>query len=352
MKKALALVIVLMLLSAPARAYSAASYALFDPLTYRVLDQQDMEKRRGMASTTKLMTALIAAERYSADRIVKIKKEWCGIEGSSIYLRPGENVTVRELLYGLLLCSGNDAAVALCGLDGDPKGFIARMNERAAELSMQNTHFDNPSGLDGDTHYSTAYDMCLLAKAVLAEPTLREIVGTRSAHIGERWMNNHNRLLAQKGVLGLKTGFTKACGRCLVSAMQSNGRTLIAVTLHAPNDWDDHRTMYEKAFSGMETRTLVKAGFCGRVAVAGAGTCRIYCNEGFDFPLLADEFDTISVKMIGPRMCYPGIEAGEQWGVIRAELCGALLFETEVYYENTYELPEPGFWTRLWQNLF
>ena len=353
MKRALtALIILFLLLPAPVRAYSAASYALFDPLTGCVLAQENMDVRRGMASTTKLMTALVAAERYDMDRTVVIDAKWCGVEGSSIYLRPGEKVTVRELMYGLLLSSGNDAAAALAGLDGDAEGFVVRMNERAAELSMTNTHFDNPSGLDGKSHFSTAYDLCLLAQAVLAVPALREIVGTRTAHIGDRWMTNHNRLLAEKGVLGLKTGYTMTCGRCLVSAKEQDGRTLIAVTLGAPNDWDDHRTLYASAFDRMEEKQLVTAGVCGEISVADAGICRLYINGDFAFPLLEEEMDEVRVRLYGPRICYPDISAGEQWGILRVELRGTVLYETNVFYESGYAAPQPGFWARLWQKIW
>ena len=352
MKRILVLLIALFfVLPTPVKAYSAASYALYDPLTDRVLAQRNMDTRRGMASTTKLMTALVAAERYDPDKTIKIDKTWCGIEGSSIYLQPGESVTIRELLYGLLLCSGNDAATALAGLGGNPAGFVARMNERAVELSMLNTHFDNPSGLDGDTHYSTAYDLCLLAQAVLEVPLLRQIVGTRSAHIGGRWMTNHNRLLAYNGIIGLKTGYTKTCGRCLVSAMEQNGRTLIAVTLGDPDDWNDHLALYETAFEGMERRNLVEAGAHWRTAVAGIGTCNLYVNERFELSLLAEELNAVTVRLRGPRLCYPNICAGEQWGTLRVELNGSLLFETAVYFESDFAAPQPGFWERMWQNL-
>ena len=347
LKKLCCLLLLLALISAPARAYSAASYALYDPLTGRFLLERAAGERRGMASTTKLMTALVAAELYDPAAEAEIAPEWCGIEGSSIYLRPGEVLSVRALLYGMLLCSGNDAAAALAGLGGDAPGFVARMNEKAAALGLADTHFDNPNGLDGPSHYSTARDLCLLAEAVLAEPALREIVGTRSAEMAGRRMNNHNKLLADEGVLGLKTGFTKACGRCLVSAMERDGRTLIAATLHAPDDWADHRALYAEGFAGLERTALVTPGPVGTVPMAGAGESGIYVEEAFSLALTPAERAETRVRLYGPRLCYPGIAAGEPWGRLRVELGETVLFETDVYFERTVPAPEPGFWQRL-----
>ena len=182
-------------------------------------------------------------------------------------LRPGEKLTLEELLYGLLLCSGNDAALALTECAGGVAPFVERMNEKAAALGMRNSHFANPNGLDDEAHYSTAYDMALLGCAAVNEPTLRRMVSTRTAVIGGRTLTNHNKLLSRlDGCVGLKTGYTKAAGRTLVSCAEQAGHRLVAVTLRDGDDWNDHEALYRWGFlltgiqETLETRLLGALG--------------------------------------------------------------------------------------------
>lgn len=184
-----------------------------------------------------------------------------------MYLRPGEKLTLEELLYGLLLCSGNDAALALTECAGGTAPFVERMNEKAAALGMRNSHFANPNGLDDEAHYSTAYDMALLGCAAANEPTLRRMVSTRTAVIGGRTLTNHNKLLSRlDGCVGLKTGYTKAAGRTLVSCAEQAGHRLVAVTLRDGDDWNDHEALYRWGFlltgiqETLETRLLGALG--------------------------------------------------------------------------------------------
>lgn len=167
-----------------------------------------------------------------------------------MYLKPGETVTVEELLYGLMLCSGNDAALALADCCGGLEEFVQAMNDKAAELGMQDTSFANPNGLDDENHYSTARDMAVLAAYAAQNPTFRRICSTRTATVGSRTMTNHNKLLSQvEGCIGMKTGYTKAAGRTLVSCAQRDGCRLVAVTLCDGNDWADHKSLYEMGFA-------------------------------------------------------------------------------------------------------
>lgn len=167
-----------------------------------------------------------------------------------MYLKPGETVTVEELLYGLMLCSGNDAALALADCCGGLEEFVQAMNDKAAELGMQDTSFANPNGLDDEDHYSTARDMAVLAAYAAQNPTFRRICSTRTATVGSRTMTNHNKLLSQvEGCIGMKTGYTKAAGRTLVSCAQRDGCRLVAVTLCDGNDWADHKSLYEMGFA-------------------------------------------------------------------------------------------------------
>ena len=172
-----------------------------------------------------------------------------------MYLKPGETVTVEELLYGLMLCSGNDAALALADCCGGLEVFVQAMNEKAAALGMKETSFANPNGLDDEDHYSTAYDMALLAAYAAENPTFRRICSTRTATVGGRTMTNHNKLLTQvEGCIGMKTGYTKAAGRTLVSCAERQGRRLVAVTLCDGNDWADHKALYDLGFAAVETK--------------------------------------------------------------------------------------------------
>lgn len=227
---------------------SASAAVLMDADTGQVLFDHNGGRRMLIASTTKIMTALVALERASPTDVITVKQEHM-TEGSSMYLRPGERVTVEELLYGLLLCSGNDAALAVTECAGGLEPFVALMNEKAAALGMADTHFANPNGLDDEEHYSTARDMAQLARAAVNEPTLLRMASTRQAVIGGRTLTNHNKLLSRmEGCLGLKTGYTKAAGRTLVSCAEKDGRRLVAVTLRDGDDWNDHEALYRWGF--------------------------------------------------------------------------------------------------------
>lgn len=235
---------------------SASAAVLMDADTGQVLYDQNGGRRMLIASTTKIMTALVALERASPTDVITVKQKHM-TEGSSMYLRPGERVTVEELLYGLLLCSGNDAAEALADGCGGTASFVRRMNGLAGELGMEDTFFENPSGLDGQAHYSTARDMARLAAYAAGNHTFVRLCSTRSVTIGGRTMTNHNRLLrAVPGCIGMKTGYTRAAGRTLVSAAERDGRRLVAVTLQDGNDWADHAALYDWGFAqpaGQET---------------------------------------------------------------------------------------------------
>lgn len=246
-----------------APALSAASAVLMDADSGRILYAKNADESQLIASTTKLLTALTALESgHSLDEVVTVRPEWTGIEGSSLYLRAGEEITLEELLYGLLLRSGNDAAQAVAGYCAESvEAFVERMNETARRLGMTDSRFANPSGLDHPEHYSTARDMAVLARACLENEKLRTIVSTRSVTMGSRILTNHNKLLSQyEGCIGLKTGFTEKAGRTLVSAAERDGMTLICVTLNAPDDWRDHAALFDYGFARYGRRCLVGEG--------------------------------------------------------------------------------------------
>ena len=239
---------------------SAAAAVLMDADSGRLLYEKNGEKRMLIASTTKLMTALVALEQGGLQQEITVTGGHMA-EGSSMYLRPGEKLTLETLLYGLLLCSGNDAALAVTECMGGVAPFVARMNEKAAELGMENTHFANPNGLDDEAHYSTAEDMARLAAAAMDDPVLRRVASTRTARIGGRTLTNHNKLLSRvEGCVGLKTGYTRAAGRTLVSCAERDGVRLVAVTLQDGDDWNDHASLYEQGFRVLRPVKAVERG--------------------------------------------------------------------------------------------
>lgn len=308
MKKITALLAVLTALSClcpPAHAVSthASCAILMDAESGRVLYGQNIHEPRLIASITKLMTALVAAEQGGdLDQTVTVKAEWLGSEGSSIYLAAGEQITLRALLYGLLLQSGNDAAMVIaCHVAGDMDGFVAMMNERAAQLGMKNSSFANPSGLNDDNHYSTAYDMALLARACLDNETVAEICATRSITVGTRTFVNHNKLLHRyEGCVGMKTGFTEKAGRTLVSAATRDGQTLICVTLNDGDDWNDHAKLLDYGFAAYPRQCLCRAGEeFGGVPVEGSlipSVAAVTAGE-VGFPLGTGESLTLEVEL-------------------------------------------------------
>ncbi len=243
---------------------SAVSAVLLDADSGRVLYEKNAHELRLIASITKLMTALVAVESNpDISKVVTVQAEWLeGAEGSSIYLRPGDELTLEELLYGMLLESGNDAAqVVACYCAGDLETFAQWMNLRATDLGMVNSRFKNPSGLNADGHYSTAYDMALCAIACMDHETIAKIVSTRSITFGTRTFTNHNKLLRMyDGCVGMKTGYTKRAGRTLVTCAERDGQRLVAVTLTAPDDWNDHTAMYDYGFSVYPEQELCLEG--------------------------------------------------------------------------------------------
>ena len=259
-------------------ALSAESAVLIAAEDGSVLMQKQAHERMGMASTTKILTALVALEHLTLDKVVKIPKEAVGIEGSSVYLVEGEELSVRELLFALMLASANDAAVALAvAACGNVESFVAQMNDYVRRMGLENTHLTNPHGLSDKEHYTTAYELALIAKKALENDILRNTVATYKTTVrycgkeGGRVLVNHNKMLKlYRGSIGLKTGFTKATGRCLVSAAERDGLTLIAVTLNAPDDWKDHAAMLDLGFENYRLELFADArGFTYPLSVVG-----------------------------------------------------------------------------------
>ena len=240
----------------------------------RVLYSQNADARMRIASTTKLMTALVAIRHADLDMVCTVGRDAAGVEGSSMYLKAGEKLTLETLLYGLLLSSGNDAAVAIAdAVAGDVPHFVALMNETAAELGMTNSSFANPNGLDAEGHYSTALDMAKLGRAAAADPTLLRIASTRSVTIGGRTLTNHNKLLSYRAdCVGLKTGYTRAAGRTLVSCAEKDGMKLICVVMkdENPNYYEDTIALFDYGFSNFQRAKISQTETKYNIDNAGA----------------------------------------------------------------------------------
>ena len=272
---------------------SAKSAVLIEADGGEVIFEKNAEEKLPMASTTKIMTATVALERCDMEKIVTVSPDAVGIEGSSVYLVAGEKIKMRDLLYALMLESANDAAAAVAiDVAGSVESFAELMNEKAEELGLCNTHFTNPHGLDNEEHYTSAHDLARLTAYALENADFKEIVSTYKMTIplpagdGTRLLLNHNRLLKTYGpTIGVKTGFTKRSGRCLVSAAERDGVTLIAVTLSDPDDWSDHKAMMEYGFERYERRVLAEKGVSVELPVIGGEASGIRCTSS-DVPAL------------------------------------------------------------------
>lgn len=313
-------------------AYSASAYAVISAETGVLLDGMQENQRLPMASTTKIMTGLLAAEETEIDRIITVSDTCAGIEGSSMYLQAGEQLPLRDVLYGLMLCSGNDAAECIAEECGGRDAFVSRMNTRAQQLGLQDTHFDNPSGLDGATHYTTAYELAKLAAAALKNETFAEVVATKSYTSGTRTMVNHNKMLRlYPDAIGVKTGYTMTAGRCLVSAAKRNGCTVIAVTLNDGNDWNDHVEMLNAAFADIQEQQWAKQGDTACQIPVQTGTAdtvdAVYADDLSGFLLKGEQAE---VELSCIDFLYAPVKEGTVCGMARVVCGDTVLGETEL----------------------
>ena len=333
-------------------AISAQKAIVVDASTGRVLYEKDADSQSLIASTTKIMTALVVCEQCNVLDRVRIPKEAVGIEGSSMYLREGEVLTVQELLYGLMLHSGNDAAVALaiyCA--GTVEGFAQLMNDKARLLGLKDTHFENPNGLDSPGHYSTARDLAVLSAYAMDNAIFAQTVSTKTVTLGSRVLRNHNKLLWRiEGAEGIKTGYTRAAGRILVSSVQRQGRRLIAVTINAGDDWNDHEKLMKEGFSDYSVQTIVsKDQKLGTVAVLGG--CQEYADvrAACDFSFAITSKEQPYVRLSPPGFTYAPVVQNEVAGYAYVCIGDAVVGKLPVIYDVTIEQKQPEkkhFWQR------
>ncbi|MBQ7099897.1 MAG: D-alanyl-D-alanine carboxypeptidase [Oscillospiraceae bacterium] len=338
-----AILVAAVLFLCPVSALSAEKAIVLDAATGRALYEKHADDRSLIASTTKIMTALIICQRCNVLDRVKIPAEAVGVEGSSMYLKEGEVLTVQELLYGLMLRSGNDAAEALaiyCG--GTVEGFAELMNDKARELGLKDTHFVNPHGLDSPGHHSTARDLAVLSAYAMADPIFARTVGAKSVTVGERVLTNHNKLLWQlPGCEGIKTGYTKAAGRILVSSASREGRRLICVTINAPDDWNDHKALLEDGFSRYEVRRIVEAGevLGYRHILGGDGTAvPLIAAEEFSYALAEGEEPEL---VLSPQsFSYAPVRSGEEEGVAYVVLEGEVIGQIPLVWGSSMDMKQ------------
>ncbi len=311
----------------PGFSSAAQGAVVMEAQSGEVVFAKNAEKQLPMASTTKIMSALITLEQPNLDDWFVVNAKAVQVEGSSMGLMPGDQVTLRGLAYGMLLPSGNDAAnSAAVKISGSVEKFVELMNKRAKEIGLTRTHFVTPSGLPNQEHYSTAYDMAKLAREALKNPDFAEICGSKTAQLEfgnppyKRWLSNHNRLLrSYEGAMGVKTGFTKSAGRCLVSAATRNGVTLIAVTLNCPDDWNAHKNMLDAAFALYEQQPAkqylpqqitvpVTGGVKGEAALQPVGEPQVTVKKEGGQPL--------RVEICKDPFLYAPVKAGQVVGQV------------------------------------
>lgn len=296
-----------------------SAYILIESDTRQIIKKENENSRLPIASTTKIMTAITAIENADLDDIFTVSEKAQNQEGSSIYLRMGDKISVKDLLYGLMLNSGNDAATVLAeGVSGSVEAFSQLMNEKAKEIGCKNTNFKNPSGLNEEGHYSSAYDMALIMAYAMENKQFREITGRKRYNIdnGESitYLKNHNKLLWQyEYCTGGKTGYTKLSGRCLVTTSEKDGVRLIAVTLNNPDDWKIHKELFEYGFGVIKDTEVIRKNSILATKEINGTKVNLIAAEDVKIPIVSGKRAKITGK-IHLKERYSNIEVGDLIG--------------------------------------
>ena len=356
----LTFLIVIPVFKASAVGTSAKAAVLINGDTGEIIYSHNPDKRLPMASTTKIMTALLLCENGELSREITVTPEMLRVEGSSMGLLGGDKVTLHDLLYGMMLASGNDAAnVTAYILGGTVDGFVKMMNDKAAELGLKNTHFDTPSGLDGESHYTTAYDLSLLARYALQNEDFSKAAASKSATLCygnppyKRTLTNHNRLLKTfSGAVGVKTGFTKKSGRCLVTAAKRDGKFVIAVTLNDPNDWQDHTALLQYGLNQVKLTEIKPERQSVSIPVIGGVQQSITISiPSATFSSLENEQITSQINL--PEFVYAPVSKGEKIGSVVYSKGDTVVKQTELLSDNkiTAKPPKRSFLQDFAENL-
>lgn len=329
---------------------SAKAAVVISADTGEILFEHNSSEKLPMASTTKIMTTLLCLESGNLDEQFVVDSDAIHVEGSSMGLQEGDIVTKYALCCGMLLPSGNDAANATAvKLAGSIENFAELMNDKAREIGLTKTYFVTPSGLEGEGHGSSAYDMAILASVALRNDTFREICSSETIKLEygnppyTRWLKNTNKLLSlYSGTYGVKTGFTDEAGRCLVSACERDGKNLICVTLNDRNDWNDHIALYDKCFSMAKTVSPEIPEI--QLDIAGSDRDKILVTaESVDFTVLSADEDDFEFVVNAPPFVYAPVREGDELATLSIYCNNREIKQISLYSaENAeYKFPEP-----------
>ena len=330
-------VLVLIPLNVSALSTSAKAAVVINGDNGEIIYSQNADTRLSMASTTKIMTGLLLCEYGNFQREITVTEEMLKVEGSSMGLLPGDRVTLHDLLYGLMLASGNDAAnVIAFVLGGSLDGFVKMMNQKADDLGLINTNFATPSGLDADDHYTTAYELAKIAQYAMQNEDFAAAVSSAKAVLNygnppyRRSLTNHNKMLNLfDGAVGIKTGFTKKSGRCLVSAAKRDGKFVIAVTLNDPNDWQDHQNMLEYGLNAIKQTEYSPKFVSFNIPVINGDKNEITVNIE---PITINSLETENINDIVylPQFVYAPVNKNDVLGTVVYKQNGEILQEVEI----------------------
>jgi serine-type D-Ala-D-Ala carboxypeptidase (penicillin-binding protein 5/6) len=343
---------------------SAQTAILIEQESGRILYEKDAHKKMRIASITKIMTAILAIESGKMDEMVTVSERAVKAEGSAVYLQKGEKIKLEDLVYALMLRSGNDAAVAIAEhVGGSLEGFVVMMNQKAQEIGMTNTEFANPHGLDDhENHFSTAYDMAILTQYAMGNESYQKISGTethRAPNPNEKWervWGNKNKLLTglYKYTTGGKTGYTVRAKRTLVSTASKDGFNTIVVTLNDPDDWQDHMNLHDYAFNNYELVNLKKQGTLNKIDNEFYKN-RVFIERNVQYPLTTDEQEKvkISLSLLTPSKAWEDLKnVPNIVGQMSVKLDEKEIAKLPIYFDNgKVEKPKDTFW-QLFKNVF
>ena len=319
---------------------SANSYLVIERDSGRVLYEKNAYNKSFLASTTKILTAITIIENFDINQRVKICKSSTNIEGSSIYLEEGEILTIKDLLFGLMLRSGNDCAEALASSLCSRDEFINLMNKKAKEVGALQSNFTNPHGLHDENHYTTAYDLALISAHAMKNEIFREIVSTKQVRIPFTTRNtcrlliNKNKMLKSfEGCNGIKTGYTKKAGRCLVSSCLRNGMEVICVVLNCPNMWEDSKTLLSNSFNNYKNYLLLNSNDILKfINIENSNDkCGVYVRHNVILPLTEAEFNSLNIEFDLPNTIKKNIKKDTNIGEVKIYSKNNLLFTEKIY---------------------
>lgn len=331
----------------PVSADNSSSEIVMEVSSGRILYQNNAYAKKYMASTTKILTAICIIENCNLDEIVTVTSKTTGIEGSSIYLEAGEKLSVKDLLFGLMLRSGNDCAETLAlYCSGSKEKFAELMNETAKRIGATNSNFTNPHGLPDDNHYTTAYDLALISAYSIKNPVFKEIVSTKSVkipfttHEYDRILVNKNKILKDlDGATGIKTGYTKKAGRCFVASCERNGMELVCVLLNCPPMFERSKELLNNKFEEYKLYKIFESdNIIDFLNIAESDkTCGVYIKKDITLPLTDAEYKNLRVVMDYPEFLEKGMKKDAEIGSIKIYSKNSLLFQEKVYTISSTE---------------